>query len=99
MLGDGVRTFAARWDKRERCDPCDLGEIGEDADGVWVRRHPDVLLSDAHDRIGEALSLFALGLVPTIGDYDRLPACTITALNVLRSAADRESIRDARRDA
>ncbi len=49
----------ARWDKREDCD-CndrrDYGWIGEDEEGIWTRRNPEIALSvdpELHDVVSE----------------------------------------------
>ena len=42
--GKPASTFAARWDKRDDYEAIDLGDVGEDANGVFTRVHPDTLL-------------------------------------------------------
>lgn len=40
-------VFARRWDRRADFEPdevVDLGFIGEDAQGIWLRLHPETLL-------------------------------------------------------
>ena len=46
LLEPGAR-WADRWDPREELrDPIDCGWIGEDREGIWVRRHPEAALAE-----------------------------------------------------
>ncbi len=58
---DTPKTLAPRWDRREDFagDPIDLGWIGEDANGIWMRRHPEAILS-LDDDLHEAVTAFAM---------------------------------------
>lgn len=37
---DMPTPWARRWDRREGAHAYDCGWIGEDAEGIWMRRHP-----------------------------------------------------------
>lgn len=52
-LGLGMGTlspfpYATRWDAK-KAERSDYGYIGEDADGIWLRRHPSVVLLEHPD--------------------------------------------------
>lgn len=43
---DAEARFATSWDPLDDFEPSDYGWIGEDARGVWTKRHPNISLLD-----------------------------------------------------
>lgn len=93
-VGDGGRL-----DKRDgQVEPCDFGDIGEDASGVWVRRAPEAMLLD-FPRLWGAVEHYRLGCMPfepmsgcvhlRPDDADQLDALTHCALMVIAEAHNR----------
>lgn len=68
--------FAARWDPspaKASTAPIDLGWIGEDADGIWLKRHPEAALLE-HPEIWDVYHTARVQPEMAPGDADRLSA-------------------------
>lgn len=90
--------FAARWDpspSKAPADPIDLGWIGEDADGIWLKRHPEAALLD-HPELWDVYHAARVQPEMQPGDADRLSAfefdCKVTFIAAYqrREAANRK---------
>lgn len=81
-----------RWDRREDFDgdPIDLEVLGEDGEGIWVRRHPEALLVESPDLWG-AVDRWRLGLREiSPADMETMSAWEVHALLTMASADARE---------
>ena len=93
---DTASPYAARWDKRDGASVVDLGWIGEDEEGVWIRRHPLVELTRPPDLWG-VVSEYRHGLWRiTRRDYDRRSNFELDAKLPLARAHCRERDRQIR---
>lgn len=86
--------YAIRWDKRDDyAEPSDCGWIGEDADGVWIARHPDIALAE-HPRLWDAITEWQCGARDlTQADIDTMSSMHVEARCVLLSAQARAEYR------
>lgn len=87
LLEDAPSDFNARWDRRENARHVDLGSIGEDAHGIFCRRHPEVILLDESPHLVASLDAFQAGQVElTERDWAELAAPAYDAKLILRDA-------------
>ena len=65
--------LSPRWPATLASDrPCDFGDVGIDGGGLFVTRHPSVLLAEADPAIGEAVDRWRAGdREDAPGDYER----------------------------
>jgi hypothetical protein len=92
---DLASPYALRWDRRVpfRGEAIDLGWIGEDADGVWLRRHPHrALLDDAElCAIVTAFRLVSDREI-RVADYPTRSAWWLTLWTAMLSASRRDEV-------
>jgi len=86
LIEDAPSDFNVRWDGRgEKVSRTDHGSIGEDPEGIWARRHPEVLLLDECADLVEVFDEFSAGRVEvTDEDWETLAAPAYDAKMVLR---------------
>lgn len=89
--------LVARWDKREGLKPeecVDLGDIGEDLEGVWVRRHVLAMVDDEPmvEAWFAAWSMVSDRAV-RIEHHDTLCAWWCSASMIAAAAVGREQVR------
>lgn len=95
---DGLLEPGARWVDRydprdDLAEPIDCGWIGEDRDGIWLRRHPEAALAE-DEVLWDPVDRWRLG-AREVGkdDQDRLSHWQMEALIVLAAADQREQQR------
>lgn len=93
LLEPGAR-WAEQWDPRpEYAEPIDCGWVGEDAGGVWLRRHPEAALVD-DEALWGIVERWRLGQREvTREDLETLSAWQVEAMGVLIGADQREQRR------
>jgi hypothetical protein len=90
LLFDARSDFNVRYDKRKDARRRDYGSIGEDADGIWVRRHPEVLLLERFPHLVETLDALQSGQTQlTAADFEDLAAPAYDAKLTLLDALSR----------
>ena len=68
------RMPQVQFDKRQHFTPADFGDIGEDAQGVWVRRTPEVMLLERPDLLAVFDKYTSGQTTLTERDWDELSA-------------------------
>lgn len=98
LLVDAPSDYNVRFDKRKTPGRArDFGSIGEDADGIWVRRHPEVLLMHGSPELLEVYDEFLAGQVQvTREDFDTLAAPAYDAKVTMADTLSRMGATDAR---
>lgn len=92
-------SYAIRWDKRDEFTPSDRDDcewIGEDAQGVWMRRNPVVALSMHPRLIGIMADWHAGACEMSRDDLRRMSAYEIDATSVMLAARARAEMRAAK---
>lgn len=100
---DPLGRFPIQWDKRDdfvpprQADGWDFGDIGEDADGVWVARHPDALIAEEPE-LWDVLTEWAFGQREiTAEDYATRSNFELEAKRALIAADQRKTRARAKR--
>lgn len=102
--GDGLlepgERWVDRWDPREDLvDELDLGWLGEDREGVWLRRHPDAAVVE-DESLWWAVGEWQLGHRElSAADREALSHWQVEALLTMMAADAREQRRQMRRRA
>lgn len=93
LLEPGAQ-WADRWDPRdELSEPIDCGWIGEDREGIWVRRHPEAALAE-DEALWAPVDRWRLGVRQVErSDLETLSAWEMEALIVMHAADQREQTR------
>jgi len=93
LLEPGAQ-WADRWDPRdEYSEPIDCGWIGEDAQGIWTRRHPEAALAE-DESLWPMVDEWRLGQRElSAAKVERASNFEIEALVVMIAADQREQMR------
>lgn len=86
-------AWATQWDARDDVVPVDLDWIGEDADGVWCRYHPLMLLARDEDLSLAMARYHAVKGDITEADWDKLSAWEFEVKLTAVRARQREDAR------
>jgi hypothetical protein len=90
---DGEGRYAIRWDRREDWAPADLGWIGEDAEGVWMTRHPIAALAEFPE-LNSILARWEAGQRElTREDYLEMSCCEWDALAIMQCSRQRKDLK------
>lgn len=93
LLEPGAQ-WADRWDPRDELrEPIDCGWIGEDREGIWIRRHPEAALVD-DETLWAPLDAWRLGqreLTPEV--VSRSSNWQVEAQVIMVAADQREQVR------
>ena len=93
LLEPGAQ-WADRWDPRDELrEPIDCGWIGEDREGIWIRRHPEAALVD-DEVLWAPLDAWRLGqreLTPEV--VERSSNWQVEAQVIMVAADQREQVR------
>jgi hypothetical protein len=83
-------AFAVRFDKQPISEPIDLGWIGEDADGVWLKVHPQTAFLE-FPALWVPVARYMAGDCEVKGDdVDRLSNYDLDVKLVLQAASQRK---------
>ena len=95
--------FARRWDRRPDFEPdevVDLGHIGEDDQGIWLRLHPETLIiQDKQLQAVLGAWRFTYERKLTLTEQKNSSNWFLTAWAALSGAANRQMDKDVERDA
>jgi len=96
---DMDHAFDGRWDKRkDYAEPIDLGWIGEDAQGIWLYRHPEAVLADDPELWSIVARFWRTNDRDlSLGDMDRCSAFFVSSWQAMSAAAQREEVRRMKR--
>jgi len=98
---DTPSPYSQRWDPRKDWTPAELsdcGHVGEDAGGLWLRRHPLVVAGE-HPELWGIMAEFESGAREVSSDdVLRLSSFEIEGKLTMMSAANRQELREAKED-
>lgn len=75
LFEDAPSDYNVRYDVRKDAKQRDYGSIGETNEGIWVRRHPEILLITKYPELVGIVDEFQAGQTTlTPEDFDTLAA-------------------------
>lgn len=78
--------YNVRYDPRPDVEPVEFDDIGEDREGIWVRKHPEVILVDDFPELTDVVDAFQAGLSI---DEEELAAPAFDALRWMQGTHER----------